>query len=318
MPLSRPKRNIARDFSDGKSTPLARSNPVLPAVRVFFVTLPRANEYSRARGGALAYERRPCSQPAICAGVLMAETVHHFYPKLVELHNYSAANAFAQKLYNWTTLNKKAMKRLGIALTQAELEDVCNCVPMALEKVLAVLYRKVNEDRNRLDHGASPKRSARGPPSSGHPHRKPPLTSPARAQEGERPHASPSNRKHAPFPADGPRGLSRGGGGAVGPETLALQREVDTEILIEKEQTIQELRETVDILETKVWRWRKVFVVVHAAVCALVPMHAHAGEKAGAASAAEGCENTSAFCAGREWSLGMTGIPQPHRLVRCG
>ena len=69
--------------------------------------------------------------------------------------------------------------------------------------------------------------------------------------------------------------MSRGGGGAVGPETLALQREVDTEILIEKEQTIQELRETVDILETKVWRWRKVFVVVHAAVCALVPMHAH-------------------------------------------
>eukprot|EP00286_Rhodomonas_abbreviata_P003581 CAMPEP_0181346106 /NCGR_PEP_ID=MMETSP1101-20121128/33138_1 /TAXON_ID=46948 /ORGANISM="Rhodomonas abbreviata, Strain Caron Lab Isolate" /LENGTH=70 /DNA_ID=CAMNT_0023458171 /DNA_START=149 /DNA_END=357 /DNA_ORIENTATION=+ len=51
VPLSRPKRNIARDFSDG---------------------------------------------------VLMAETVNHFYPKLVEMHNYSGANAFTQKLYNWT------------------------------------------------------------------------------------------------------------------------------------------------------------------------------------------------------------------------
>ena len=35
-------------------------------------------------------------------------------------------------------------------------------------------------------------------------------------------------------------------------DALQLQREVDTEILIEKEQTIQELRETVDILELKV------------------------------------------------------------------
>ena len=31
-----------------------------------------------------------------------------------------------------------------------------------------------------------------------------------------------------------------------------LQREVDTELLVEKEQTIHELRETVEILESKV------------------------------------------------------------------
>jgi len=31
-----------------------------------------------------------------------------------------------------------------------------------------------------------------------------------------------------------------------------LQHEIDTSILVEKEQTIQELRETVEILETKV------------------------------------------------------------------
>ena len=66
VPLSRPKRNIARDFSDGKSTPPARSKPVPPDVRVFSVTLPRANEYSsqgRAAAhwrmnGALAHSRR--------------------------------------------------------------------------------------------------------------------------------------------------------------------------------------------------------------------------------------------------------------------
>eukprot|EP00965_Chrysotila_dentata_P233846 6199833-Pleurochrysis_carterae.AAC.2 len=50
VPLSRPKRNIARDFADG---------------------------------------------------VLTAEMVAHYFPKLVEMHNYPAANSYAQKIYNW-------------------------------------------------------------------------------------------------------------------------------------------------------------------------------------------------------------------------
>ena len=55
IPLSRPKKNIARDFSDG---------------------------------------------------VLMAEIVKHFFPKHVQLHNYSAASSLRQKQYNWNTLNR--------------------------------------------------------------------------------------------------------------------------------------------------------------------------------------------------------------------
>lgn len=54
IPLSRPKKNISRDFSDG---------------------------------------------------VLMAEIINHYFPKLVELHNYVASTSAATKLSNWTTLN---------------------------------------------------------------------------------------------------------------------------------------------------------------------------------------------------------------------
>ena len=54
IPLSRQKKNISRDFSDG---------------------------------------------------VLAAEVVYHFLPKLVEQHNYSPANAIQQKVENWRTLN---------------------------------------------------------------------------------------------------------------------------------------------------------------------------------------------------------------------
>jgi hypothetical protein len=38
-------------------------------------------------------------------GVACAELIHHFLPKIIELHNYSTAHSVNQKLYNWNTLN---------------------------------------------------------------------------------------------------------------------------------------------------------------------------------------------------------------------
>ena len=69
IPLSRPKRNISRDFSDG---------------------------------------------------VLMAEIIAHYFPRYVELHNYSQANSVRQKLYNWNTLNTKVFKKNYSALEMSE------------------------------------------------------------------------------------------------------------------------------------------------------------------------------------------------------
>lgn len=58
VPLTRPKKNIARDFADG---------------------------------------------------VMMAETVAHFLPKLVEIHNYIPAHSLSQKSANWNTLNSNSL-----------------------------------------------------------------------------------------------------------------------------------------------------------------------------------------------------------------
>lgn len=41
----------------------------------------------------------------------MAEIIHHYFPKLVELHNYSPAHNSVQKMYNWGTLNQKVRGR---------------------------------------------------------------------------------------------------------------------------------------------------------------------------------------------------------------
>ncbi|BBN11726.1 sperm flagellar protein 1 [Marchantia polymorpha subsp. ruderalis] len=92
IPLSRPKRNIARDFSDA---------------------------------------------------VLVAEVVAHYCPKLVDAHNYSAANGLAQKVYNWNTLNVKVFRRLHFSLTKDDIEAVANCEPQMIERILKLLKYKM-------------------------------------------------------------------------------------------------------------------------------------------------------------------------------
>jgi hypothetical protein len=149
VPLSRPKKNITRDFSDG---------------------------------------------------VLLAEVIKHFLPKLIDLHNYSAFNSATQKKSNWETLNKKPLKRLGFQLTKPEIDSLVNCLPDAVERVLKItkskieLYKPTAED-------ASPAKSA------------------------------------AP---------------KKGKEISTVQQQIEGELLNEKEQTIQELKETVDIMEVKI------------------------------------------------------------------
>lgn len=93
VPLSRPKRNITRDFADGGTPACGGSarRPLLPA-------------HCRRQPPHHATPRHHLPFPR---AVLTAEIVHHYFPKLVELHNYSPAHNSVQKMYNWQTLNQK-------------------------------------------------------------------------------------------------------------------------------------------------------------------------------------------------------------------
>lgn len=86
LPLSRKRKNLARDFSDA---------------------------------------------------CLMAEVIHVFQPKMVDLHNYETALRVDTKAYNWNTLNQKAFKKLGIPLDQQTVQGLANAKPGYIEKVLA-------------------------------------------------------------------------------------------------------------------------------------------------------------------------------------
>jgi hypothetical protein len=43
--------------------------------------------------------------------VFAAEIMKHYFPKMVDLHNYTAASSSAQKLSNWNTLNRTHSKK---------------------------------------------------------------------------------------------------------------------------------------------------------------------------------------------------------------
>lgn len=179
VPLSRPKKNIARDFSDG---------------------------------------------------VLMAEVVYHFFPKMVELHNYGASNATEQKKYNWSTLNQKVFKKLGFQVQKTDIDAMCLCKPGAVERILKLVKYKISAFREGTGGGAD----VIGDQTSSF-------------MKGGAPIQEKRSSAHAPSPyapppvAAAPR--------VVFPNVTTATTSITTEA---DKREIAELKETNDILETKV------------------------------------------------------------------
>jgi hypothetical protein len=76
--------------------------------------------------------------------VLLAEMIKYHYPRLVDLHNYPSASSTKAKLVNWETLNKKVLKKLGVKVNKAEITDIINSKPNAIENLLGRLYHVIH------------------------------------------------------------------------------------------------------------------------------------------------------------------------------
>ncbi|KAM7385662.1 hypothetical protein PAMP_001734 [Pampus punctatissimus] len=99
IPLSRPKRHITRDFSDG---------------------------------------------------VMAAEVVKHFFPKLVDLHNYIPANSTQQKLSNWNLLNRQdtfftVFSKLNFHVCEDTVKKIVLSNVGVVEPVLSALKEKLDK-----------------------------------------------------------------------------------------------------------------------------------------------------------------------------
>lgn len=188
IPLSRPKRNIARDFSDG---------------------------------------------------VLLAEVVAAYFPQLVEIHNYPPANSVKQKVYNLETLNARVLKKLGFSIPRNVIEDIVNCKPGAVENVLNTLQYKMAKYREKKAAQAQFGGPLRGGES----------LSPSEQYKDD---FDDDNSNVQPAPTSSHNRARPAQGGYAQPPAQPTKSSVDHDILIEKEQQIRELQETVEILELKI------------------------------------------------------------------
>ena len=192
IPLSRPKRNIARDFSDG---------------------------------------------------LLTAEIVQHYFPKLIELHNYPAANSYAQKMYNWKTLNGKVFKKMGFQIQQEEMDALCNCAPQQVERTLKNLQQRMAKYGARKQAGEEDPPEPTGAVKPYKPPPKPEVKAPTvpRAPGAAR---MTKAREASGAPPRAP--------GAVDPSMGLHDHGAHAQLLAEKDAQLHEMRETVSILEVKI------------------------------------------------------------------
>lgn len=150
-------------------------------------------------------------------GVLLAEVVAAYFPHLVEIHNYPPANSLKQKIYNLETLNTKVFKKLGLTISRPVIEDIVNCKPGAVEQVLNTLQYKMAKYREKKSQSE--------------------LNSPISMNQQDlnvqsRIDADLNKEKRVKNPS--------------------VKASIDQDILLEKEQQIRELQETVEILELKI------------------------------------------------------------------
>jgi hypothetical protein len=253
---------------------------LLPLWTVAFVRAWRRGRRT-ANGGCVGLTAKPpCTLPSLPPAVLVAEVVHHYFPKLVELHNYSAANSLRQKLYNWGTLNTKVFRRLGgFEVKRGDVEAIVNCKPGVIEAVLMQLQQKVRGGSAVWGVTRCDRNAALSAPCTSRASRRCCPTRPARLPQmaeyraGKR--AEGGSGESYGSPSAAARGGSVTGGGdymdsahtisqyagggqplasssAGGPQPSSSSSAEAEAALAAKDSALAELRETVEILELKI------------------------------------------------------------------
>ncbi|XP_014406071.1 PREDICTED: sperm flagellar protein 1-like [Myotis brandtii] len=144
LPLSRPKRHLARDFSDGGEGGTGpRRSGMWPARR----DGPVGASVSRS----VPAPRAPCKVLKTPEQVMLAEIVKHYHPRLVDLHNYVPTCNTDQKLSNWSTLNRKVFHKLRFCVSEGDIRKVVANTPGAIEPILCALKEKVMDGAVRED-----------------------------------------------------------------------------------------------------------------------------------------------------------------------
>ncbi|XP_075999202.1 sperm flagellar protein 1-like isoform X1 [Genypterus blacodes] len=77
--------------------------------------------------------------------MMAAEVVKYFFPKLVDMHNYSPANSTQDKLDNWNLLNRKVFSKLNFHVPEKIIRKIVLSIPGVIEPTLKALRQKINK-----------------------------------------------------------------------------------------------------------------------------------------------------------------------------
>uniref|UniRef100_A0A3Q2CD66 Sperm flagellar 1 n=1 Tax=Cyprinodon variegatus TaxID=28743 RepID=A0A3Q2CD66_CYPVA len=86
--------------------------------------------------------------------VMIAEIIQHFFPKFVDLHNYSSCCKIQQKLSNWSLLNKRVFPKLDIYVPEETVKKIVVSTPGVIIPVLNILKKKIEEKREQTTNNS--------------------------------------------------------------------------------------------------------------------------------------------------------------------
>ncbi|XP_043992024.1 sperm flagellar protein 1-like [Gambusia affinis] len=78
-------------------------------------------------------------------GVMVAEIVQHYFPKIVDIHNYVTSCNTQQKLGNWNLLNKRVFSKLDFYVSEETVEKIVSSTPGVVLYVLFFLKEKLEK-----------------------------------------------------------------------------------------------------------------------------------------------------------------------------
>uniref|UniRef100_A0A3P9QD46 Sperm flagellar 1 n=1 Tax=Poecilia reticulata TaxID=8081 RepID=A0A3P9QD46_POERE len=77
-------------------------------------------------------------------GVMVAEIVKYYFPKMVDIHNYITSCKKQQKLSNWSLLNK-VFSKLDFYIAEETMEKIVSSTPGMILPVLFFLKDKLDK-----------------------------------------------------------------------------------------------------------------------------------------------------------------------------
>ncbi|XP_032409395.1 sperm flagellar protein 1-like [Xiphophorus hellerii] len=164
-------------------------------------------------------------------GVMVAEIVKHYLPRIVDVHNYITSCKTQQKRNNWNLLNKRVFSKLDFYVSEDMVEKIVSSTPNVILPVLLLLKEKIE---NKLAQATRTQHYSR---------RQENLFSDVEIQQAEAGIVAQLAKMKITEPTQKPQQLM------FFPEMSLLTLR---QVILEKELQIQELQDILKILQVKV------------------------------------------------------------------